>query len=89
MCHEVASGPVSDSPSPTTAATIRLGLSNAAPQACDNTYTKRQHDEIVCVLTDCKGRVGGADGAAIRMGLSRTTLISRMKRLGINPYDYA
>ena len=27
MCHEVASGPVSDSPSPTTAATIKSGLS--------------------------------------------------------------
>jgi formate hydrogenlyase transcriptional activator len=50
--------------------------------------TKKQHDEIVRVLTECKGRVGGADGAAVRIGLSRTTLISRMKKLGINPYDY-
>ena len=33
MCHDVASGPVSASPSPTTAATIRSGLSNAAPHA--------------------------------------------------------
>ena len=40
-------------------------------------------------LTECKGRVGGAEGAAARMGISRTTLISRMKRLGINPYSYA
>src|SRR5215469_9448913 len=30
MCQEVARGPVSDSPSPTTAATIRSGLSKAA-----------------------------------------------------------
>src|SRR5260370_1278088 len=37
-CQLVASGPVSDSPSPTTAATIRSGLSNAAPQAWDRTY---------------------------------------------------
>ena len=50
--------------------------------------TMKQHDEIVRVLAECKGRVGGADGAAVRMGLSRTTLISRMKKLGINPYDY-
>jgi formate hydrogenlyase transcriptional activator len=54
-----------------------------------NEHAKRQHEEIVRVLTECKGRVGGADGAAARMGLSRTTLISRMKKLGINPYDYA
>jgi PAS domain S-box-containing protein len=51
--------------------------------------TKKQHEEIVRVLTECKGRVGGADGAAVRMGLSRTTLMYRMKKLGINPYDYA
>src|SRR5262249_36760270 len=37
-CQEVARGPVSDSPSPTTAATIRSGLSNAAPHACESTY---------------------------------------------------
>src|SRR4051812_12159571 len=34
-CHEAASGPVSASPSPTTQATIRSGLSKAAPYACD------------------------------------------------------
>ena len=34
-CHEVASGPVSDSPSPTTTDTIKLGLSKAAPKAWD------------------------------------------------------
>jgi len=53
-----------------------------------NEHSKKQHDEIVRVLTECKGRVGGAEGAAARMGISRTTLISRMKRLEINPYDY-
>ena len=37
-CHDVASGPVSATPSPTPAATIRFGLSNAAPQACESTY---------------------------------------------------
>ena len=49
---------------------------------------KKQCDEIVHALTECKGRVAGADGAAVRMGIIRTTLISRMKRLEINPYDY-
>ena len=54
-----------------------------------NDRIKRQQEEIVRVLTESKGRVGGGDGAAARMGISRTTLIGRMKRLGINPYDYA
>jgi len=31
------------------------------------------------------GQVGGADGAATRLGMKRTTLLAYMKRLGINP----
>jgi formate hydrogenlyase transcriptional activator len=64
--------------------TIASLKSNRAP----NERKKKQHDEIVRALTECKGRVGGADGAAVRMGLSRTTLISRMKKLGIDPNSY-
>jgi formate hydrogenlyase transcriptional activator len=44
-----------------------------------------KHDTIVRILKDTKGRVGGPDGAAARMGLKRTTLITRMKKLGIDP----
>ena len=58
-------------------------------KGAESEHAKKQHDEIVRVLTECKGRVGGTEGAAARMGISRTTLISRMKRLEINPYDYA
>src|SRR5467141_899538 len=46
-------------------------------------YERKQREEIVQALTACKGRVGGTDGAAIRLGISRTTLIYRMRRLGI------
>jgi formate hydrogenlyase transcriptional activator len=42
-------------------------------------------DQIVRILKITSGRVGGRDGAAARMEIKRTTLISRMKRLGINP----
>ena len=51
--------------------------------------TKKQRDVIVRALTLSKGRVGGADGAAARMALNRTTLLARMKKLGIDPRDYA
>lgn len=44
-----------------------------------------ERDEIIRTLKAAKGRVGGADGAAARLGLKRTTLISRMKKLGIDP----
>jgi len=42
-----------------------------------------QRDAILRALRQAGGRVGGPDGAADRLGLKRTTLIGRMKRLGI------
>jgi formate hydrogenlyase transcriptional activator len=44
-----------------------------------------KQDRIVRILKETKGRVGGPDGAAARLGLKRTTLIERMKKLGIDP----
>jgi formate hydrogenlyase transcriptional activator len=59
----------------------------------DNSATderaKKQRDQIVRALTEAKGRVGGADGAAARMGLKRTTLLARMKKHAIDPRNYA
>lgn len=52
-------------------------------------YSKKQHDDIVRVLAACKGRVGGADGAAARLGINRTTLLSRMKKFGIHAKQFA
>ena len=52
-------------------------------------YAKQQREEIGHALTESKGRVGGADGAAARMGVNRTTLLSRMKKLGMHPRQYA
>jgi formate hydrogenlyase transcriptional activator len=50
---------------------------------------KKQHDEIVRALTESKGRVGGPSGAAARMGINRTTLLARMRKLGIDARQYA
>jgi formate hydrogenlyase transcriptional activator len=52
-------------------------------------YARKQRDEIVQALTACKGRVGGADGAAARLRMNRTTLLSRMKKFGIYAKQYA
>ena len=49
----------------------------------------KRREEIVRALVESKGRVGGADGAAARMGVNRTTLLSRMKKFGIHPGQYA
>jgi formate hydrogenlyase transcriptional activator len=48
-------------------------------------YEADDRDEIVRLLRVTSGRVGGPYGAAARMGVKRTTLISRMKKLGIDP----
>jgi formate hydrogenlyase transcriptional activator len=42
-------------------------------------------NQIVQALKEAYGRVGGRDGAAARLGLKRTTLITRMNKLGIEP----
>lgn len=56
-----------------------IALSN--PEVATLEDVERNH--ILCVLRDTAGVVGGAHGAAARLGLKRTTLLSKMKRLGI------
>jgi len=60
------------------------------------TWTRAAHDErfddamrehIREVLRETNGVVAGARGAALRLALKRTTLLSRMKRLGITTAD--
>ena len=47
-----------------------------------------ERDEIVRILKVTSGRVEGPDGAAARMGIKRTTLISRMKKFDIDRARY-
>jgi formate hydrogenlyase transcriptional activator len=47
-----------------------------------------EREHILRVLRECKGMIGGAGGAADRLGLKRTTLNSKMKKLGIKRRDY-
>ena len=47
------------------------------------TLAQVERDHIVTTLQATNWVLGGWDGAAARLGLSRTTLISRMQRLGI------
>jgi formate hydrogenlyase transcriptional activator len=43
-----------------------------------------EQDRIVRILKETKGRVGGPNGAAARLGFKRTTLLTRMKKMGID-----
>jgi formate hydrogenlyase transcriptional activator len=47
-----------------------------------------ERDEIVRILKVTSGRVGGPDEAAARMGIKRTTLISRLKKFDIDRAKY-
>ncbi len=47
-----------------------------------------EREHILRVLRETKGQIGGPDGAAARLGLKRTTLNSKMKKLGIERSDY-
>ncbi len=49
---------------------------------------KAEREHILRVLRECRGMIGGAKGAAERLGLKRTTLNSKMKKLGIKRRDY-
>jgi formate hydrogenlyase transcriptional activator len=64
---------------------ISKGTTRGATQ--EHQDTERQ--AIMRVLRETKGRVGGADGAAARMAINRTTLVSRIKKFGINPRHFS
>ena len=49
------------------------------------TLEQAQRSHILDTLRQTEGVVGGPNGAAARLGLARTTLIAKMKRLGIHP----
>jgi formate hydrogenlyase transcriptional activator len=49
------------------------------------TLEDAERSHILQTLSRTEGVVGGPNGAAARLGLKRTTLISMMRRLGINP----
>jgi formate hydrogenlyase transcriptional activator len=54
----------------------------AAPKAM--TLKDAEHDHIIQALAETNWVIGGPKGAAARLGLQRTTLISKMQRLGIS-----
>ena len=61
----------------------------ASASAAARAHDERQRQEITRILQQTKGRVGGPNGAAARAGVNRTTLLSRMKKLGIDPKQFS
>jgi DNA-binding NtrC family response regulator len=52
------------------------------------TLQAAERDHILRALREAKGMIGGPAGAAAKLGLKRTTLNSKMKKLGIERGDY-
>jgi transcriptional regulator with GAF, ATPase, and Fis domain len=63
---------------------LRLtGAASLLASAARETFRESDRIRILRALENTGWRVGGSDGAAARLGLNRTTLISRMKKHGI------
>ena len=60
----------------------------AKPTAGEPTLHAAEREHILRVLRDTGGQIGGDDGAAARLGLKRTTLNSKLKKLAIERGDY-
>ncbi len=63
----------------------RFLAQSAAPAS---TFHQAERRTIIDALKAASGRIAGKDGAAERLGLKRTTLQNKMRRLGIMRSDY-
>src|ERR1022692_1359125 len=57
----------------------------AEKKRVDETLEATEREHILRALRQSRGQIGGLKGAAMRLGLKRTTLQSKLKHLGINP----
>lgn len=74
----LASGPVLRPP----LGDLRVLVKSAQPSAT-RTLAEAEREHIVEVIRQAGGVVGGRSGAAARLGMARTTLLYRMRKLGI------
>ncbi len=66
-----------------------LTASDDAPAPSDSSPTLEnvEREHILQVLRETRGQVGGPQGAAAKLGLKRTTLNFKMRKLGITRED--
>jgi PAS domain S-box-containing protein len=57
----------------------------AVEPVTDDTLEATEREHILRALRETRGQIGGLRGAAVRLGLKRTTLQSKIKHLGIDP----
>ena len=88
-CHRAGRDPVGPEPRAPAAGRSADGsgvpCSSAKPAA---TFNQAEREAILRALRESGGVIGGPTGAAARLGLNRTTLHSKMQRLGIQRPSY-
>jgi formate hydrogenlyase transcriptional activator len=71
----------------TCSSTLSVSMSEKVNSAIDAASVVADFDEqkrIIQMLRETKGRISGPHGAALRLGVKRSTLLDRMKKLGID-----
>jgi len=75
------------SPGPALQAPVRELKGLKGPAASAVTLADAESDAILRALREAGGRVGGPQGAAAKLGMKRTTLQAKMRKLGIEAKD--
>jgi transcriptional regulator with GAF, ATPase, and Fis domain len=61
---------------------------DAPQESTEDNLSEMGREHIIRVLRETNGVLSGAEGAASRLGIKRTTLQSMIKRFGIGVQDY-
>jgi formate hydrogenlyase transcriptional activator len=62
---------------------VQISDVQVSGSATPDTLEDVEREHILQILRETNGVIGGRHGAAVRLGLPRTTLMSKMDRLGI------
>ena len=65
---------------------LEMATESALPKQASLESAEREY--ILRALRETSGKIGGNEGAAVRLGLARTTLNSKIKKLKIERSDY-
>ena len=69
---------------------VELKSRTQAPRTSSvSTFQDAERQAIIDALKNASGRIAGVDGAAERLGLKRTTLQHKMRRLNVSRADYS
>jgi len=67
---------------------VRASRTTSTPTSV-STFQAAERQAIIDALQGASGKIGGTDGAAERLGLKRTTLQNKMRKLKITRADYS